>query len=202
MTVARTPPGAVTLWLDPVCPFTWNTARWLHEAAGKAGFEIDWRLMNLAVLNEGRELPPVQSARMEDSRRIGRLMIALREELGSDGLVRAYFAFGRRYFDQSAAVDDALAEHVVREAGSRRVSAAALSDASLDAAVLQSHLASQEALGEEGGSPMLTVSGQTVFGPVLTSVPAADQTLAVLDAVTTLVLTPQFSQLQRPRKHV
>lgn len=53
----RTEPK-LTLWLDPVCPFSWNTARWLHAVAEKAGWAIDWRLMSLAVLNEGRELPP------------------------------------------------------------------------------------------------------------------------------------------------
>ena len=194
-------PGRVTLWLDPVCPFSWNTARWLAAAADKAGFDIDWRLMNLATLNEGRELPPPQQARMHDSRKIGRLMVALRGEVGADAMAKAYFAFGHRYFDQSAAVDYELVEYVVAAVGARQVTAAALADASLDAAVLESHRASQEALEEAGGSPLITIDGHTVFGPVLTTVPAPDKTLAVFDAVATLVLTPEFSQLHRPRNH-
>jgi hypothetical protein len=67
----------VTLWLDPVCPFSWNTARWLRAVAEKTGLAIDLRMMNLAVLNEGRQLPPAQQARMNDSRQIGRLMSAV-----------------------------------------------------------------------------------------------------------------------------
>jgi hypothetical protein len=194
-------PGTVTLWLDPVCPFSWNTARWLAAAADKAGFDIDWCLMNLAILNEGQELPPPQRARMEDSRRVGRLMVALCGELGAGVMPKAYFAFGHRYFDDSAAVDNELVEHVAGAVGAQHITAAALSDASLDAAVLESHRASQKALGETGGSPLITIGGHTVFGPVLSSVPAPDRTLAVFDAVTALVLTPQFSQLQRPRTH-
>src|SRR5271156_438748 len=192
---------AVRLWLDPVCPFSWNPARWLAAAADKAGFDIEWHLMNLAMLNEGRELPPPQQARMKDSRQVGRLMVAVRGELGAGAMDRAYFAFGEQYFGHSAVVDNELVAHVVRAVGARHITAAALSDTSLDAAVSESHQASQKALGETGGSPLITIGGHTVFGPVFTCVPAPDKTLVVLDAVTALVLTPQFSQLQRPRSH-
>lgn len=197
MTVSRD--TKVTLWLDPVCPFSWNTARWLAGVAHKTGFDIDWQLMSLAILNEGRELPPPQQARMNDSRQVGRLMAALRRELGAGGLAAAYFAFGERYFDQSAGLDAGLVDYVLRAAGVRETTAAALSDDALDAMVRQSHQASQEALGEAGGSPMLGVNGQTFFGPVLTSVPEADAALTLFDAVAALAMTPQFSQLQRPR---
>lgn len=192
---------AVTLWLDPVCPFSWNTARWLKAAADEAGFAIDWQLMNLALLNDGRELPPPQRARMTDSQRVGRLMAALREELGQDAIATAYFAFGEEYFDRSRALGDEIVEHVLRAVGARRTTAAAVCDTELDAVVSRCHQASQDALGETGGSPLITIDGHTAFGPVFTSVPTADRTLAVFDAVKSLVLTPQFSQLHRPRAH-
>lgn len=194
-------PSAVTLWLDPVCPFSWNTARWLIAAAGQAGFEIDWQLLNLAVLNTGKELPEPQQKRMNDSRHVGRLMMALHEELGPDALGQAYLAFAPRYFDHAAAVDADLVDHVVQAVGAHRVGAAVLNDASFDEAVAKSHQRGQDALGEPAGSPLLTVDGHTVFGPVFTAVPADDQTRAVFDAVTALIRTEQFSQLHRPRTH-
>ena len=201
----RQPPetasDTLTLWLDPVCPFSWNTARWLSTAAEQAGLDIEWRLMSLAILNAGRELPEPQQARMHDSRQVGRLMVALRDELGADAIAKAYFAFGHRYFDESAALDDDLVEHVLAAAGAHNVTAAALSDASLDAAVEDAHQASQDALGEATGSPLITIDGHTVFGPVLTSVPAADKTSMIFEAVATLVRTSEFTQLERPRTH-
>lgn len=193
--------STLIIWLDPVCPFSWNTARWLSSAAASAGLTIDWRLMSLAVLNEGRDLPEPQQAKMHDSRQVGRLMVALRDELGDDAIAKAYFAFGRRYFDESAAVDNDLVDHVVAAAEAKTVTAAALSDTSLDAAVKTSHQASQEALGEPSGSPLITIDGHTVFGPVLTAVPASEATSAILEAVVTLVRTSEFSQLERPRAH-
>jgi hypothetical protein len=195
------PPPAVRLWLDPVCPFSWNTARWLSAAAEVENFTIDWRMMNLAVLNQGRDLPPPQQARMEDSRKIGRLMVALHEELGADVLSTAYVAFAERYFDDSAEVDDKLVDHVTRAVGAQRTGASALDDHTLDPIVAQFHQASQDALGDTGGSPLLTIDGHTVFGPVLTAVPDPDETSAVFRAVVALVRTPQFSQLHRPRSH-
>ncbi len=194
-------PGAVTLWLDPVCPFSWNTARWLLASADKVGFEIDWRMMSLALLNEGRELPPPQQARMEDSRRVGRLMAALHHELGAGVLGKAYVAFAEQYFDHSATVDDGLVDRVTRAVGAEHTSAAALRDTALDVTVTQFHQASQDALGDAGGSPMLTIDGHTVFGPVLTDLPNDDEALTLFDAVVALVRAPQFSQLTRPRNH-
>jgi hypothetical protein len=191
----------VTLWLDPVCPFSWNTARWLAGVADDAEFHIDWQLLNLAILNEGRQLPPPQQARMQDSRQIGRLMAAICGELGASSMAAAYFAFGEWYFDQSAPLDNDLVKHVLSAVGARQTTAAALSDASLDPLVLQSHQAGQQALGEMGGSPLLGIDGHTFFGPVLTSLPAPDTALTLFDAVAALAVTPQFTQLQRPRAH-
>jgi 2-hydroxychromene-2-carboxylate isomerase len=189
----------VTLWLDPVCPFSWNTARWLRAVAEKTGLTIDWQLLSLAVLNKGRELPPAQQARMRDSQQVGRLMAAIAREHGTVGWTAAYFAFGERYFDRSEPLNDRLVAHVLTTAGVLDATAAAISDTSLDELVRHQHQAGQDALGETGGSPILRIDGHTFFGPVLTALPDAEVTTALFHAVGTLAATPQFTQLQRPR---
>lgn len=189
----------VTLWLDPVCPFSWNTARWLRTVAETTGLSIDWQLMSLAVLNEGRELPSAQQARMRDSQQIGRLMAAVAREHGAAGGTAAYFAFGERYFDRSEPVSADLVAHVLMAAGARGALAAAVSDASMDDFIRNQHEAGQRALGETGGSPILRIGEHAFFGPVLTGVPPAEGAPAMFDAVETLAKIPQFAQLQRPR---
>ena len=192
------PGSKVTLWLDPVCPFSWNTARWLDAVAEKTGSAIDWQLMSLAVLNEGRELPPAQQARMRDSLKVGRLMAAIAREQGTAGWTAAYFAFGERYFDRSEPLNDSLVAHVLTTAGVG-ATAVAMSNTSLDEFVREQHQAGQDALGETGGSPILRIDGHTFFGPVLTALPDAEAATALFHAVGTLAATPQFTQLQRPR---
>ncbi|WP_234783909.1 mycothiol-dependent nitroreductase Rv2466c family protein [Mycobacteroides immunogenum] len=189
----------VRIWLDPVCPFSWNTARWLDAVAPQAGARIDWQLMNLAVLNEGRELPQEQHARLRDSQQIGRLMAGVQRDLGQPGLHAAYFTFGRLYFDESLPVGTELADGVLAAVAPLRTTSESLSDTSLDAAVRSSHEAGQRALGDVGGSPLLQVRGRTFFGPVLTAVPVQDSARQLFDAVVGLAGVPEFAQLQRPR---
>src|SRR6516164_8741380 len=189
----------VTLWLDPVCPFSWNTARWLVAVAEKTWLVIDWQLMSLAVLNDGRELPPAQQARMRDSLQVGRLMAAIAREPGTARWAAAYFGFGERYFDRAEPVNAGLIAHVLATAGVLEATAAAISDPSLDELVRHQHQAGQDALGETGGSPILRIDGHTFFGPVLTALPDAETATELFHAVGTLAATPQFTQLQRPR---
>ena len=192
------PATTVRIWFDPVCPYSWNTTRWLNAVADKTGLGIDWRLMNLAVLNEGRQLPPPQQDRMHDSRRIGRLMVAVRDRYGAAAMADAYRAFGSRYFDHAESVDDDLVTAVLSAVGAD-IGMQVLSDVSLDPAVRDSHQEGQDALGETGGSPIVEIGGHAFFGPVLTALPAPEATLGLFDAVAALGAVPEFSQLQRPR---
>ncbi|MHA7648610.1 mycothiol-dependent nitroreductase Rv2466c family protein [Mycobacterium sp. ML4] len=190
---------AVTIWFDPVCPFSWNTARWLVAVAEKRGITVDWRLMSLALLNEGREMPPKQQSRMADSQRVGRLMAAIRDQHGNTGLATAYFAFAERYLDQSEPLGDELATQVLGAVKSWDVTADVLADTSWDGPVRRSHQAGQDALGETGGSPIVRINDHTFFGPVLTAPPDPEAVETLFDAVAALGAVPQFSQLQRPR---
>jgi hypothetical protein len=190
---------AVTIWFDPVCPYSWNTARWLKAVADKTGILIEWRLMSLAVLNEGKEMPPKQQSRMHDSERIGRLMAAIRDQHGNAGLAAAYFAFAERYLDHGEPIDEKLIEQVLDAVKSWDVTGDVLSDSSWDELVWRSHQAGQDALGETGGSPVTRINGRTFFGPVLTAPPDPEVVETLFDAVAALGAVPQFAQLQRPR---
>lgn len=190
---------AVTIWLDPVCPFSWNTARWLQAVADKTGMVVEWRLMSLSVLNEGQEMPPKQQSRMHDSQRVGRLMAAVRDQHGNAGLAAAYFAFAERYLDRSEPLGDGLVQQVLDAVKSWDVTVDVVSDPSWDELVRRSHQAGQEALGETGGSPILRINGNTFFGPVLTATPDPQVVETMFDAVAALAAIPQFAQLQRPR---
>ncbi|EUA30791.1 hypothetical protein I552_9834 [Mycobacterium xenopi 3993] len=86
---------SIDLYVDPVCPFSWVTSRWLLDAAAATGRSVALRQMSLAVLNDGRDVEPAQRAKLEWSRRVGRVLAAATDE-GGRGIRRSLRVAGRR----------------------------------------------------------------------------------------------------------
>jgi DSBA-like thioredoxin domain len=188
----------VDLYLDPVCPFSWVTARWLLDAAQPTHTQVTLRQMSLAVLNEGEDADAKHQHMMERSARLGRLFAAAVGERGPDAFAGLYHSIGRRIHVRrekltAAAIGEALAENGLEE----RL-AEALDDIGFDQAVRQAHQASQDVLGDEAGSPIIAVDGRAFSGPVLTRTPNTQDGLRLLDAVLTMAGLPEFAALQRP----
>lgn len=48
----------VDFWLDPSCPLTRLTARWMVTVAAHEPVDVTWRVMSLSILNEHRDVDP------------------------------------------------------------------------------------------------------------------------------------------------
>jgi len=185
----------VVLYGDPVCPFAWLAYRWLTEALPD-GQRLRVRPMSLAVLNEGQEVAAGHRRRIEESRLTGRVLMAVEDPQAAVGL---HVAVARRVHEQGMPVDANLLRAALAEAGLSEHLATAATGTDRDAALRVAHQASQDALGEPGGSPITTIGGRTFFGPVLTELPTPAGGRALFDALLTVASVPGFAELRRHR---
>lgn len=188
----------VDLYLDPVCPFSWVTAHWLLDAAQSTQTPVTLRQMSLAVLNEGQDADPKEQAMMERSTRLGRLFAAAVDARGPDAFAGLYESVGRRLHVRGEDLTGPAIRAALAENGLEERLADALDDSGFDEAVRRAHRASQDALGDEAGSPIIAIDGRAFSGPVLTRSPDAKDGVRLLEAVLTMAAVPEFAALQRP----
>lgn len=191
---------AIDLYLDPVCPFSWVTSRWLLDAADKTERPVKLRQMSLAVLNEGEDADEAHQRMFERSRRLGRLFAAVTDRHGPEAFARLYEPIGTRLHVEKEKVTPGFVADVLSDLGLEESLSKALDEPELDETVRRAHAASQDALGDEAGSPIIAIDGRAFFGPVLTALPEPDDGVVLLDAVVSAAGVPAFAVLQRPHE--
>ncbi|PPJ32276.1 DsbA family protein [Nocardia nova] len=188
----------ITLYVDPVCPFSWVTARWLQTAAADAGARVTLRQMSLAVLNEGHEVDADHRPMLERSRRIGRVFAAATRLYGVEGFTRLYHEFGTVAHTRREPISDETMRTMLTRAGMDPALADDAEDMTLDESVADAHRHSQQALGDRSGSPIVVIDGRGFSGPVLTEIPGPREGKQLFDALVIVASTPGFAAMQSP----
>ncbi|WP_072313321.1 mycothiol-dependent nitroreductase Rv2466c family protein [Agrococcus sp. Marseille-P2731] len=190
-------PQRVRMWFDPTCPWAWMTSRWLGEVAEARGLAVDWQVMSLAVLNEGRDLPEAYAKRMPRSMRLTRLVTAARAA-GGDAVVKPlYDALGERIHHQGRKDDDALIAEALAEAG---VDASLVQETDEhDASLRASHQVAIDLVGDDVGTPVIAVDDVAFFGPVVSPAPKGADALRLFDGIVAAASIDGFFELKRSR---
>ncbi|WP_300612344.1 DsbA family protein [Trebonia sp.] len=193
-------PTVVDFWFDPVCPWAWIASRWMHEVEKVRPVTTNWHVMSLSVLNEGRD---DVSERYREFIRTGwgpvRICIAAEQEYGPQVLDRLYTALGTKFHLEKAPRERATYEAALAEAGLPADLADAADSAEYDEAVRASHKEGIERVGYDVGTPVISVNGLSVFGPVVSPIPRGEAAARLWDGVLLLAGTDGFFELKRSR---
>ncbi len=204
------PRYAVDVWVDPLCPWAWQTARWLLEVERVRRVPVGFRLMSLAVLNEGRE--DVDKWYQFLARRGWgpvRVCAAAAAKHGDEVLRPLYLAMAERVHERREGWGQGMLRGALADAGLDEVLADAAREPEHDAAVRASHAAGVEPAADAAGTPMVhmrrtagAVDGfpTAFFGPVLSEAPAGEAAGRLWDALCVMAETPGFAELKRPRE--
>ncbi len=187
------------LWFDPVCPWAWMTSRWLMEVEKVRDVDVTWSVMSLSVLNSGRDLPASYREPMEKAWGPVRIIIAASEARGQQVVKPLYDAMGTRIHPGGRKDYDEVIAESLEEVGLPATLAKAAHQKKYDAAVRRSHKRGISLVGEDVGTPVISVAGTAFFGPVMTPAPKGEAAGRLWDGTLLVAGTPGFYEIKRTR---
>lgn len=192
------------MWFDPLCPWAWVTSRWLLEVEQVRPVRVDFHVMSLSVLNEGRDLPEQYQSLMEKGWGPVRVCIAAARKVGDEVLRDLYTALGRRIHLEKAELNRDLYLAALAEVGLDLSLADAADSTVHDEALRDSHNAGMKPVGTDVGTPVIHAPGPdgapvAFFGPVVTPSPKGEAAGRLYDGVLLVAATPGFYELKRSR---
>jgi len=161
---------------------------------------VRWHVMSLAVLNEGKEdMPERYRELMRTAWGPVRVCIAAEQKYGPEVLLALYTALGSRFHHEKAERSRATYEAALSEAGLSAELADAADSTEYDEALRVSHHDGMDRVGYKVGTPVISVSGVSFFGPVISPIPRAEAAARLWDGVLLVAGTDGFFELKRTR---
>jgi protein-disulfide isomerase-like protein with CxxC motif len=190
----------VDFWFDPICPWAWIASRWMLEVQQVRPVEVTWHVMSLSVLNDGKD---DLSQQYRDLLTTGwgpvRVLIAAEQAHGPEALLPLYTALGNRFHHEKAPKDRETITAALAEAGLPASLADAMDSTEYDEALRASHAEGINRVGYDVGTPVISVNGMSVFGPVMSPIPRGEAAARLWDGVLLVAGTDGFFELKRSR---
>ncbi len=191
--------SVVDFWFDPICPWAWIASRWILEVQKVRDIAVRWHIMSLSYLNARRELAEDDQAVMDSAWGPVRVCIAAEARHGNEVLLPLYGALGTRFHHDKAPRERATYQAALSAVGLPIALADAAESREYDEALRASHHAGMDQVGEEVGTPVISIDGVAFFGPVVSPIPRGEQAGMLFDGVLLVAGTDGFFELKRSR---
>ncbi|MEV0855722.1 DsbA family protein [Nocardia fluminea] len=193
-------PDTVQFWFDPVSPWCWTAARWIQVVETEHDIELTFHIMSLALLNDGKQLPPPVRTIVDNSWPYLRVLAAVETRHGQPALRALYNALGSCLHEEKTPGSSTDILTMALRACDLDSSLAAHADTTdYDSHIATSHKARSDDPGTNSGAPTIRIDGNCFFGPAISRVPDGQQAVALYGAIRTLATYPYIYEYQRAR---
>ena len=190
----------VDFWFDCTCPWAWMASRWILEVERLRDIDLTFRPMSLAVLNEGRdELPEKYKAMMAEAWLPARTVMGVLETHGDMGVRAFYTALGTRLHPGDEPRNIETVKAALVDCGFDPTIADRAAEGAWDSELRASHARAMSHVGDDVGTPVITINGMSLFGPVMSPAPTGDAAAELFDGFVKVTAYPGFFELKRTR---
>ena len=189
----------VDFHFDVMCPWAYQTSRWIREVRDLTGLEVRWRFFSLEEINrvEGKKHPWER----EWSYGWSMLRIAALLRRRDEKLVDAWYERAGRALHEEARQPHRpdVARELLAEIG---IDPAVVDEAIADPTTNDDVRADHDRVVAAGGFGVPTLffpDGQCLYGPVVVDPPHGDEALALWDHVQASLRFPRLYEIKRPK---
>lgn len=193
------PKTSAEFWFDPLCPWAFMTSRWILEVEKVRDVSVQWNLFSLAHLNRNKEMSDDYKAKLLPSWHCTRVIAAAQKDSGAEITLPLYTAISSRIHLKKEKVSQELLAAALSEVGLSPELAVAMNDESLDAMIIESHERGISLVGNDVGTPIISVNGVAFFGPVISPAPKGEEAGLLWDGVVGVASYPGFFEIKRSR---
>jgi predicted DsbA family dithiol-disulfide isomerase len=188
----------VRFHFDPLCPWAWQTSKWMRAVEQVRDVGVEWRLFSLRLTNDP-DGNPLADPGVKGTTALRTLALVGRRH-GSDAVGRLYRSLGERVHERGEPQTSTTLEGALDDAGlDRSLVAMALADDETVTEVRADHDAAVAEVGCFGVPTIVLDSGKGIFGPVVAQAPTGEAAGELWDHVRWLAEQDGFFELKRER---
>jgi hypothetical protein len=187
-------PRSVRLWIDPSCPWAWQTSVWARHLRDRGEIDLTYSFFSLEVNASGPAMHFDEAAP-----RWGAALTTLalaRREGGNAAAEALYVSLGRLFHEGEEPLSPQLVPKAAAECGMEDLPERASELPDLADEIVREYLKAREL--DVFGVPTLKIDDdKAVFGPIIALAPTGDDALALWRQVEGLSDRPMFFELKR-----
>lgn len=185
----------IRIWVDPACPWAWQTASWLMDLRDQGVLTIEWNLFSLEINSSEPGLAFWEAAKLNGEAHVA--LAQAHHEGGDAGFERYYVALGELRHEQRQEMSTELVRKAAIDADMHGLVERALAQPELPSEIVAEY--ERARASDVFGVPTLQLlpSGSPIYGPILPLAPRGEEALAWWAPVRFALEHPEMYELKR-----